>query len=574
MPSEIEVQLHLWPWSAGCPERYGIDTNGETVDFKQGKVSFPYYGSPVISVSSSADIYLPKRYEHFVEFGPKYQAGQEAYQLYELPHGVLFSNKSDQNIGYLWIKGQEKRYTVYLEKIDSLSLNSTDAKASHGQELKSALLEWSQQFDILFEKFSTRDHHEWSLVLDHFFSGVDRPDEPRMALIVEIAEKMSKKISGIVHSARKILIRERTLMPVSKISELDNRCILWISRQKGDTLAQKAAQNSQRLLSISRRESFDTLENRVLKSFLYRCFSSASHYLDTEVNYNPVYKKSDRGKSVRMFRNICTSLHSIPHLQEVTHLQSLVRPNYVLQNDFRYREVWEYYLRLLKSEDEKDKMWDWQGRAWADISRVIVCLTFYKLSADSHQSNSDLFHIQELFTSQPRILKEQKLGCRLNAGCEPGPFIIYSQKNNIPVSWVLEMVHSDHASSHPVVQKLGQLGGHIYLVFSSLSDNKKVVVPVWGIHTAAALEHPAWEEISNSAENALHRQLIMQSRMENPPKLRGVVLASDLEIKECQVYESRRKEVHLVRLPADSRKWSDALIWLEVAFEDTLKDII
>lgn len=574
MSSEIEIQLHLWPWSAGCPERYGIDPGGETVDFKQGNVSFPYYGSPVLSVSSKADIYLPKRYERFVRFGPEYHACQGTYQLFELPHGVLFRNKSNEHTGYLWIKGQNKRYTVYLKSHETHSSYFTDNKASHDQKLKSALLEWSQQFDLLLEEYSTRDYFGWRLILDQFFLGVDNPDEPRMALIVEIAENMSKKIADIVHSARKVLIRERTLMSVSKISELDNKCVLWISRQKGNTLAQKAAQNRQRLLSISRRESFDTLENRVLKSFLSRCSSSASQYLDTEMNSNPAYKESKRAKRVIFFQNICTSLHTVHHLQQVTPLQSLIRPNYVLQNDSRYRKIWEYYLRLLRNDDEKDKLWDWQGRAWADIVRVIVCLTFYKLSLDCHKTSSKWFHIQELFSSHARILKEQKLGCRLNSGCEPGPFLINSQRNNKPVSSVLEMVHSDHAHLHPVTQELGQLGGHLYLVFSSLSDNRKVVVPVWGIHTASAFEHPDWEKITNSAENALNRQLIMQSRMENPPKLRGVVLASDLKVEECKVYEGNRKEVHLVRLPADSRKWSDALIWLELAFEDTLKDII
>ena len=42
-------------------------------------------------------------------------------------------------------------------------------------------------------------------------------------------------------------------------------------------------------------------------------------------------------------------------------------PNYVLRNDFRYREVWRNYVRLIRREDEEDRLWDWQSRTWADV---------------------------------------------------------------------------------------------------------------------------------------------------------------------------------------------------------------
>jgi len=47
-------------------------------------------------------------------------------------------------------------------------------------------------------------------------------------------------------------------------------------------------------------------------------------------------------------------------------------PNYVLQNDLRYREVWKWYKELLKREKAKDQIWDWQPRTWADVMRLFV----------------------------------------------------------------------------------------------------------------------------------------------------------------------------------------------------------
>ena len=83
MGSKIEVQLHLWPWSTG------IRDDNETLDLMTGPVIFPFYGSPFISVSSRASLFLPQRHEKFVPFGPPFQTLVGEYRLYETPHGVL-----------------------------------------------------------------------------------------------------------------------------------------------------------------------------------------------------------------------------------------------------------------------------------------------------------------------------------------------------------------------------------------------------------------------------------------------------------------------------------------------------
>ena len=101
-------------------------------------------------------------------------------------------------------------------------------------------------------------------------------------------------------------------------------------------MALKAAANQQRLLGIARNESFDTLENRVLKDFIFRCGNEGHRYLNTEVGNSFQLQQSKRARSVKSYCHLCTGLHKVPHLEKVAAPPNPIRANYVLQNDYRY----------------------------------------------------------------------------------------------------------------------------------------------------------------------------------------------------------------------------------------------
>jgi hypothetical protein len=311
-----------------------------------------------------------------------------------------------------------------------------------------------------------------------------------------------------------------------------------------------------------------------MKDFLCRCASTATRYLDMEVGDNLDFKKSNRAKKVREFRHLCNTLQKVRHLVDVLPPPTGLRPNYVLQNDFRYRQVWQNYVRLLRREDEQDRSWDWQNRTWADVVRTMVCLTVYKQSKIPKLGREGSIRVEEVFTSSAHLLLEQRLGCRMSPGCEPGPFVISFKGRGQQKASVLEMVHPDHASRHPDTMDLGLLGGHMYLVLTPLAGGRRTVVVVWAVHTAGAKEHPAWEEIGRSAGEALQRQEVLLGRRQKIPRLKGLVAASDLEAKEADVHPGAEGGLHLIQIKADPRSWPGAMVGMEIVIEDVLRESI
>jgi hypothetical protein len=357
------------------------------------------------------------------------------------------------------------------------------------------------------------------------------------------------------------------MLPAGKINETDTACLRWYLRQPGETAAQKASINRQSLMGITRRETQDTYENRVLKDFLDRCHKESMRYLISEVGSNDSYKESKRAKKIRSYSFLCSELLRKPLFNEVNYPGPGIRPNYVLQNDYRYRQVFTLYRRLLKKEDEEDRLWDWQSRTFADIARLLVCRA---LMTKVSEKNG----LKALYKSSLNLTKEQQLGCRIESGCEPGPFIVQSPTDQSKIA-VLEIVNPDLATMHPVVSQLGRTGGHLYLVFNELNNERPVIIIIWAVHTAGSKDHPPWNDIACSAKKALDRmRLLIKDRKENPPKLYGIVIASDLESNESNASSGDDSQVPLVRIPSSQTAWNDANEYLVMSIEEAMKRML
>ena len=139
---------------------------------------------------------------------------------------------------------------------------------------------------------------------------------------------------------------------------------------------------------------------------------------------------------------------------------------------------------------------------------------------------------------------------------------------------ILEIVHPAHAAHHKATKLLGQLGGHLYLVITSLSQHATTVVVIWAVHTGAVEQHPAWNKVGMSAEQALYNQRVMFGRMRELPRLKGIVVASDLDIKESDIQPAEQGGVHIVQVAADPRNWEEAVDGIEIILDEALQDII
>jgi hypothetical protein len=443
-------------------------------------------------------------------------------------------------------------------------------------ELARAVLAWSQFFDDLIEKAQEIGHEAklpWSEIEEFMLKIAADAAEPRMALIVDIAERMYARLPLVVNAARKILLRERRMVPAGRVAETDTACLRWIARQPGETVPQKAAVNRQRLLGIARRESFDTLENRILKDFLHRCTQEGHRYMNAEVGDDERLQQSTRARKVRQYRRLCNGLQQTPHMDSVAAPPPAPRPNYVLQNDYRYKQIWHHYIRLLRREDEEDRIWDWQARTWADVGRLLVNTAIYKLSRRTGHGSHRGLCLEELLASAIQPRREQRLGGRIVAGSEPGPFMVNRRGQGRGRAAILEVVHADQAGEHPATRLLGRLGGHLYLVLTPLAGGRRSVVVVWAVHTAGADTHPDWEDIGSSAGRALqlHAHALDDYRDPHLPILRGFVVASDMESKAADLHLGKDGGLHLIQVTIDQRCWEDALVGIELAIEDILE---
>ena len=579
MSNVVEVQYHYWPWSVGDGE--------ETVNLVEGNVGLSFYGSPVLSISCSAEIFLARRYEKFLPFGPDYKTADGLYKLYESPHGILSSKESmkefgkkceglgDCNITSLFIKGETSAFNVQFSTFGALEsgfdLDNKDAKSP----LYRSVLGWSNFFDECIDKVSLSQRKgqiPWGGVLDFIRSIAKSDDEPRMSLIVYVADAMRRHLPVVVKAARRILVRERKLLPAARVSETDTACLRWYIRQPGETTAQKAAVNRHCLQAVSRTESLDTLENKVLKDFIARCRTECHRYLANECSVTSKLN-SKRGLLVKSYGNMCADLHRSPQLEDVSPPPSPIRPNYALQNDSRYRRIWNLYLRLLRQEDEEDRLWDWQSRTWADISRLLVNAGLMSLCMQDKSKGK--FILQEMLQSVFELTSEQRLGSRIVAGTEPGPFLVMPKDDRGMLrAAVLEVVHSDLAGKHPVTQNFGRIGGHLYLVLSPLDGGRKTVIVLWAAHTAACAPsaRPTWSEIGNSATQALKRhQWILGERASEFPNLCGFVMASDLNCEEPEIYPSNVNGAHLLQLPTAQEQWEASVEFIALILEDVLE---
>lgn len=210
-----------------------------------------------------------------------------------------------------------------------------------------------------------------------FISGNKQSDDAPAELIVEISLEAYDTIYSIKDNMMKVLKRDRQLVSIDKAQQFDMQCIYWYVKQPGTTSIEKAGL-SQKLKAVVRYESYDTLENRVFKDFLKHSFLACRAY---EKEYGERYENSGRVHSVKKLRYLLKSILDMDVMETISNLHSLPIPNYVLQNNPRYRIIWNYYQQLLHKERIIDTLWK---------NRQIVYRNFVDMSFLS------IFHHREI----------------------------------------------------------------------------------------------------------------------------------------------------------------------------------
>lgn len=210
-----------------------------------------------------------------------------------------------------------------------------------------------------------------------------------MALIVKLAQDrdLLEIFLSIVRSPRKILLRYRENTKVDRIQELDAACIRDYARRPGRTFMEKAG-SRQELLAVRRKDSLETLENKVFAWTINEMYKKALDYQG--VNKHHLQAGSSRVKTVSQCGRQCQKWINTETLQAISfeQLQHPTPPNYSLQMDDRYRHVYKTYQKLVKEKFVLDDAWEWQRTLWAESARQLLGCALTEIFKEEYVSTA------------------------------------------------------------------------------------------------------------------------------------------------------------------------------------------
>ena len=257
------------------------------------------------------------------------------------------------------------------DAIDFLSGYFTEAISLTHDEAHSEFRDFARQAIVRLD---------WATVWERW-KKVSTGDEPRMARVVEIAFSHLRGICDVSERPRRMLLRQRETLTVGRVQELDSTCLRDLIRRPGHTVLEKAGAR-QEILAITRRETVDTAENRVIRDFIRLCQHRARAY--ERENSQAAQRGHTRLTGVVRLRQTCERLDTASPIATVGRLVGVARPNYVLQKDRRYHPLWVQYDKLRREEAEIDNVWVWGRRLWAEFIRGVV--TSYMYSAEGRNN--------------------------------------------------------------------------------------------------------------------------------------------------------------------------------------------
>lgn len=299
--------------------------------------------------------------------------------------------------------------------------------------------------------------------LRHAWTEAEDEARPRMAEIVRQAREIEPRVKSLEGRIRRVLRRSRELTPLDRVQEMDRASMLWLVRQPGRTIAERAGAQ-QRILATVRRENFDTLENRVLHAYT----NLANQVAHEWIREHPRAKGNPRYSAVVEFAKLCALFSRVLSDLGVGVAGSGITPNYVLMQDSDYREVHAAWIRLLKREEVMDDLWAWQAQTWSDFAVLAVILSIVGLQD------------AELVAQSPILFHDEAVSGRW-----------FDQDRPLAVFWLRDSDQIIEIQSRPEMpSKLQTLTrAHVFLRISDLKGNGiPRRIAVWTPHAMHRLD--------------------------------------------------------------------------------------
>ncbi len=356
-------------------------------------------------------------------------------------------------------------------------------------------------------------------VLTQFVRSTDDGPAPR-ALIWELARGLPPHLNELAARPRRMLRRFHRDVPMDRMQEMDVVALVDYARRPGSTAAVKAGEK-QRLLAVVRQETTDTMENRVVRDLCSRAFPQARAYVDAackqcgSIAPGMLPKcRTCRSDTVNSFQRLCDELLHEQPFATVTPLKTPCRtPNYALQQNVRYIQVWREYQRLLRQEDVLDQTWRWQRRTWADLVRLWFAYSIEQFQAVKYQPACRPF----------RVRAQPEMGEWLKPHSLPGPFLVSAANGQDATIHLLNPTDVDEVlrTNWP----LSALNADLYVAVLPTDIHEVRILPIWAMigdarwGTQGALLREEWGRSLNAAMNTWRNEDIRRQTTGAPARV-------------------------------------------------------
>lgn len=197
--------------------------------------------------------------------------------------------------------------------------------------------------------------------------------------LFKILSYAEKSIFYIFDSPKKEILRFHEQLPVYKAKEIDSTGIIDISRRPGRSVREKLAYKPS-VIAVKRKQSIDTLENRLFKKFVKKSIVILEERLDYYGEEKLKFENEESMLSV-LYSKLCRWLRS-EEAEEIGEWQNLP-PNNILLCDKYYKKIWAAWRGLTTLEDliQDD---------FKNLDQLIAVSIFWKTAALLQKKNCKL----------------------------------------------------------------------------------------------------------------------------------------------------------------------------------------
>lgn len=351
----------------------------------------------------------------------------------------------------------------------------------------------------------------------------EQVENPYKAAIVDQSTEMIPILKDLESRKNLMLRRIPERVPINRVQEMDRNSMLWLIRQPGKNIKQRAGPE-QRIMAITRQENFDTLENRVLCSYLLLAADVAREWLDEHNNNDD----SERIKNVRSFSKRCRSFYLELKGKGVGCAPAGETPNYVLMEDRSYRKVFKAWEQLLKRKRIFDDLWAWQAEIWSDFVTLSIVMAIDGLENSEIVAQSPIVWLSE--AKKGRLFVQDTLVATF--WLSPAPEIasgavveIFARQQESPVALTLVRAH--------ISLRITPLQG----------EENSQFIAVWAPHSMGPLK------LDCAAHEAAHSLLRANRKAPSDKLQRGIIVTPAHSSPEKPIFK-KSKSIDEIQLSA------------------------